>query len=123
MDFRGKNIDLVGKMWLWFGISLTIMLIGLVGWLWPKPGIGVGLNLGIDFKGGSQYTYRIPPAVRPQAGQEIGLLGKVNGQFAKQQTAGHAHANRGRARFDCQHFGDLVVRSDGATRRRRWRRC
>ena len=88
MDFRGKNIDLVGKMWLWFGISLTIMLIGLVGWLWPKPGIGVGLNLGIDFKGGSQYTYRIPANVRPQAGQEIALLQKVNGNLQSSKLLG-----------------------------------
>ena len=42
MDFRGKNIDLVGKMKLWFGISLAVMLIGLVGWLMPP----VGLNFG-----------------------------------------------------------------------------
>ena len=75
MDFRGKNIDLVGKMNLWFGISLAVMLIGLVGWLLPP----VGLNLGIDFKGGSQFTYRIPANVRPQAGQEVALLQKVNG--------------------------------------------
>ena len=77
MDFRGKKIDLVGKMNLWFGISLVAMLIGLVGWLIPP----VGLNLGIDFKGGSQYTYRIPTNVRPQSGAEIGLLEKVNGNL------------------------------------------
>ena len=88
MDFRGKNIDLVGKMHLWFGISLAVMLIGLAGWLWPKPGIGVGLNLGIDFKGGSQYTYRIPPNVRPQSGQEIALLQKVNGNLSAGKLIG-----------------------------------
>lgn len=84
MDFRGKNIDLVGKMKLWFGISLAVMLIGLVGWLMPP----VGLNLGIDFKGGSQFTYRIPPNVRPQAGQEIGLLGKVNDNLGNAKVIG-----------------------------------
>jgi hypothetical protein len=25
MDFRGKNIDLVGKLNLWFGISLALI--------------------------------------------------------------------------------------------------
>ncbi len=84
MDFRGKNIDLVGKMKLWFGISLAVMLIGLVGWLMPP----VGLNLGIDFKGGSQFTYRIPSNVRPQAGQEIGLLGKVNDNLGAAKLIG-----------------------------------
>ncbi|HEX8464200.1 MAG TPA: protein translocase subunit SecF [Abditibacterium sp.] len=71
MNFRGKNIDLVGKMNLWFGISLAIILVGLVSWL------AFGLNLGIDFKGGSQFTYRIPEKSRPQSGQEAALLGKV----------------------------------------------
>ncbi|HEX9998280.1 MAG TPA: protein translocase subunit SecF [Abditibacterium sp.] len=74
MNFRGKNIDIVGKMKLWFAISLIAMLIGLVGVLMPP----VGLNLGIDFKGGSQFTYRLPEKSRPQGGEETALLGKVN---------------------------------------------
>jgi preprotein translocase subunit SecF len=82
MDFRGKNIDLVGKMNLWFGISLTLILVGLVSWL------AFGLNLGIDFKGGSQFTYRIPEKARPQAGQEQALLGKVNDGLASANLVG-----------------------------------
>ena len=105
MDFRGKNIDLVGKMPLWFGISLTIMLIGLFGWLWPKPDIG--LNLGIDFKGGSQFTYRIPPAVRPQAGQEVALLEKVNGGLQSAKLIG--------TRTQIAGGQDLIVNTSAAT--------
>jgi len=74
MDFRGKNIDLVGKVKLWFTISLAVMVLGLIGVLMPP----VGLNLGIDFKGGSQFTYRLPAEARPQGGQETALLGKIN---------------------------------------------
>ncbi len=74
MDFRGKNIDLVGKMKLWFGLSIAVMVIGLVGVLMPP----IGLNLGIDFEGGSQFTYRLPEKSRPQGGQETALLGKIN---------------------------------------------
>ncbi|RYG57615.1 protein translocase subunit SecF [bacterium] len=77
MDFRGKNIDLVGKMWLWFGISIAVMLIGLVGWLMPPT----GLNYGIDFKGGSQFTYRIPSSLQAGLANDQGqaeLLAKVN---------------------------------------------
>ncbi len=74
MDFRGKNIDLVGKIKLWFGLSIAVMVLGLVGVLMPPT----GLNLGIDFKGGSQFTYRLPVSARPQSGQETALLGKVN---------------------------------------------
>lgn len=55
MDFRGKNIDLVGKIGLWFGISLAFILVGIVSW------IAFGLNLGIDFSGGGQLQYRIDP--------------------------------------------------------------
>ena len=103
MDFRGKNIDLVGKMPLWFGISLAVMLIGLVGWLIPP----VGLNLGIDFKGGSQFTYRIPPNVRPQAGQEIGLLQKVNGGLQSSGLIG--------TRTQIAGGQDLVVNTSAST--------
>ncbi|PQV64948.1 protein translocase subunit secF [Abditibacterium utsteinense] len=74
MDFRGKNIDLVGKMKLWFGLSVAVMILGLIGVLMPPA----GLNLGIDFKGGSQFTYRLPEKSRPQGGQETALLGKIN---------------------------------------------
>jgi len=82
MDFRGKKIDLVGKMNLWFGISIGVMLIGLIAWVVMKP------NYGIDFKGGSQLTYRIPEKIRPQAGQEATLLAKVNEELDKAKIEG-----------------------------------
>ena len=78
MDFRGKNIDLVGKLWLWFGISLAVITIGVVSWA------AFGLNLGIDFKGGGQLQYRIPVAQRPAAGQDVALLNSVRQQLEKQ---------------------------------------
>jgi preprotein translocase subunit SecF len=71
MDFRGRNIDLVGKLSLWFGLSLAFIVIGL-GSL-----AAFGLNLGIDFKGGGQLQYRIPAAQRPAPGQDVALLGQV----------------------------------------------
>ena len=74
MDFRSKNIDLVGKMKLWFALSIAVMVLGLIGVLMPPA----GLNLGIDFKGGSQFTYRLPAASRPKGGEETVLLGKIN---------------------------------------------
>lgn len=74
MDFRRKNIDLVGKMPLWFGISLALILVGMVSWA------AFGLNLGIDFTGGSQFQYRIPANQRPaDSAQNVALLGKVGG--------------------------------------------
>ncbi len=75
MDFRGKNIDLVGKMWLWFGLSFALIIVGLVSLL------AFGLNEGIDFKGGSQFTYRIPSQLQAGVAGEsaqAALIGKVN---------------------------------------------
>ena len=103
MDFRGKNIDLVGKMWLWFGISLAVMFIGLIGWLLPPT----GLNKGIDFTGGSQFTYRIPENVRPQAGQEVALLQKVNAGLQGAKLIG--------TRTQIAGGQDLVINTSAAT--------
>jgi SecD/SecF fusion protein len=45
------QIDFIGKRRLWFAISGTIIIAGLIA-------LGArGLNLGIDFKGGSQLTF------------------------------------------------------------------
>jgi preprotein translocase subunit SecF len=82
MDFRGKNIDLVGKMNLWFAISILVMLIGAFGWFVRKP------NLGIDFKGGSQITYRIPDKLRPKSGEEATLLAQVNDAIGSKNITG-----------------------------------
>ena len=101
MDFRGKNIDLVGKMNLWFGLSLAVILVGLVSMA------AFGLNLGIDFKGGSQFTYSIPETQRPQAGQEVALLAKVNSGLEQGKMIG----------FRTQIAGgkDIVVNTSGLT--------
>ncbi|HEY1368611.1 MAG TPA: protein translocase subunit SecD [Gaiellaceae bacterium] len=49
---RFLQIDFMGKRNLWFGISAVIIAVGMVA-------LGVkGLNLGIDFKGGTQVTFR-----------------------------------------------------------------
>jgi SecD/SecF fusion protein len=46
------QIDFIGKRKLWFGISGAIILAGVIA-------LGVnGLNLGIDFKGGTQVTFK-----------------------------------------------------------------
>jgi preprotein translocase subunit SecF len=75
MDFRGRNIDLVGKYWLWFGLSAFVLAVGFTSW------IAFGLNLGLDFKGGGQLQYRIPYSQRPKAGEEVTLLNKARAQL------------------------------------------
>jgi Preprotein translocase subunit SecF len=58
MSFRDRiaNWDILGHTKLWFSISITIILIGLIamGVNWVK--FGSPLNLGIDFRGGSVIT-------------------------------------------------------------------
>jgi SecD/SecF fusion protein len=50
------QIDFMRKRYLWFAISGAILLLG-------AGALGVrGLNLGIDFKGGSQLTFKTPVA-------------------------------------------------------------
>jgi preprotein translocase subunit SecF len=45
-----RSIEFVGRKWLWYAISLGIVLLAVLG-LSVK-----GLNYGIEFTGGSQYT-------------------------------------------------------------------
>jgi SecD/SecF fusion protein len=46
------QIDFIGKRNLWFGLSGAIIVAGLIA-------LGVnGLNLGIDFKGGTQFAFK-----------------------------------------------------------------
>jgi SecD/SecF fusion protein len=81
---RGKwlQIDFMGRRNLWFAISGTIILIGAIA-------LGVkGLNLGIDFKGGTQVSFATTQPVS---------LGDVRKQAA---DVGHADAvvqGRGKA--------------------------
>ena len=51
---RWLQIDFMGKRRLWFAISGCVVAIAVIS-------LGVrGLNLGIDFKGGSQVTFQTP---------------------------------------------------------------
>jgi SecD/SecF fusion protein len=50
------QIDFMRKRYLWFAISGAVLLLG-------AGALGLrGLNLGIDFKGGSQLTFKTPVA-------------------------------------------------------------
>jgi SecD/SecF fusion protein len=70
---RWQRIDFVGRRNFWFAISAAVLLIGFVS-------LGVrGLNLGIDFEGGSQITFRTPEAMTvEQVRQEAASLGEGN---------------------------------------------
>jgi SecD/SecF fusion protein len=70
-----QRIDFIGRTRLWFAISGIVLAVG-IGSLALQ-----GLNLGIDFKGGSQITFKTPQphnvdAVRADAAA-VGLGGAV----------------------------------------------
>lgn len=53
MDFfRRQTWDIIGHTWLWFGISLILILAGLGTWA------AKGMNYGIDFTGGSLLKFQ-----------------------------------------------------------------
>jgi SecD/SecF fusion protein len=54
---RWQRIDFVGRRNFWFAFSAVVLLIGFVS-------LGVrGLNLGIDFEGGTQVSFKTPEAM------------------------------------------------------------
>ena len=70
------KIDFIRRRRLWFGISATVIVISILA-------LGIrGLNLGIDFKGGTQIAFTTPAptsleAVRAQAAR----VGQANAQI------------------------------------------
>ncbi|MBV9830231.1 MAG: protein translocase subunit SecF [Marmoricola sp.] len=55
------SIDFVGRKWLWYSISGLIILLAATGLLVR------GLNYGIEFKGGVEYTVSLPASQVNQA--------------------------------------------------------
>ncbi len=69
---RWLRIDFMGKRRIWFAISGVVVAISIVA-------IGVkGLNLGIDFKGGTQISFRTPePTSLEQVRSEAASIGQA----------------------------------------------
>jgi preprotein translocase subunit SecF len=55
------SIDFVGRKWLWYSISGLIILLAAGGLIFR------GLNFGIEFKGGVEYTVSLPSSQVTQA--------------------------------------------------------
>ncbi|HEY6428508.1 MAG TPA: protein translocase subunit SecF, partial [Acidimicrobiales bacterium] len=61
--YRGETrFDFVGRRRVWFGISAAIILLGIISLV-----IHGGLNLGIEFKGGTEWTIAAPGVTQTQA--------------------------------------------------------
>jgi preprotein translocase subunit SecF len=81
-----RSIDFVGRRWLWYAISLGIVVIAILG-LTTK-----GLNYGIEFTGGTQYKVTIAEGATQQQADDIreaiGGLGIPNADAPVVSTSG-----------------------------------
>ena len=85
---RWLQIDFMRRRYLWFAISGAIIVIGAVS-LATK-----GLNLGIDFKGGTQITFKTP------APHTVGDVRKIAQLEGKQDAVIQGRGkNKGQERF------------------------
>jgi preprotein translocase subunit SecF len=63
----------VGKRRIWFGVSTLIILLGVISII-----LRGGLNLGIEFKGGTEWTIAAPGVTQIQATNAINGTGLVD---------------------------------------------
>jgi SecD/SecF fusion protein len=84
------QIDYMGRRNLWFAISGVVVLVSIVS-------LGVrGLNLGIDFKGGTQVTFSTP---RPESVDDVRSEARsIDSQFAKAVIQGRGSQTNGNYR-------------------------
>ena len=70
---RWLKLDYIGRRRLWFAISVAVLVISL-GALGTK-----GLNLGIDFEGGTQIAFETPQPVQlEQVREQAAKIGQAN---------------------------------------------
>ncbi len=92
------KIDYVGKRRIWFAIAGTAVAVSILA-------IGVkGLNLGIDFKGGTQVSFTTPQAVP---------IEEVRAEAAKIGQAGAVIQGRGVSRNDA--YRNFQIRTETLT--------
>ncbi|ANH39384.1 preprotein translocase subunit SecF [Nocardioides dokdonensis FR1436] len=60
-----RSIDFVGKKWLWYAISVVLVAVAILG-------VSVrGLDLGIEFTGGTQYRVSLGASATQQQADEL----------------------------------------------------
>jgi SecD/SecF fusion protein len=70
---RFLRVDYIGRRRIWFAVSAAVVVLSL-GALAAK-----GLNLGIDFKGGTQITFRTAtPTALDEVRQQAGRIGQAS---------------------------------------------
>jgi preprotein translocase subunit SecF len=61
--YRGEiDVDFVGKQKLWYSLSGLLLLFSLAGLVFSAINTGSPLNLGVEFRGGSVFSFSAPTA-------------------------------------------------------------
>ncbi len=72
--YRGETrFDFVGKRRIWFSISTAIILLGIISIV-----LRGGLNLGIEFKGGTEWTIAAPGVTQTEAVNALKNTGVID---------------------------------------------
>jgi preprotein translocase subunit SecF len=72
--YRGETrFDFVGRRRIWFGLSTLIILLGVISII-----LRGGLNLGIEFKGGTEWTIAAPHVTQTQATNALKGTGLID---------------------------------------------
>ncbi len=72
--YRGETrFDFVGKRRIWFSISAAIIVLGIISII-----LRGGLNLGIEFKGGTEWTIAAPGVTQTQATDALSGTGLID---------------------------------------------
>jgi preprotein translocase subunit SecF len=72
--YRGETrFDFVGKRKIWFSISAAIIVLGIISIV-----LRGGLNLGIEFKGGTEWTIAAPGVTQTQATDALSGTGLID---------------------------------------------
>jgi preprotein translocase subunit SecF len=94
--YRGETkFDFVGRRRVWFSLSSLIIVAGIISLI-----LRGGLNLGIEFKGGTEWTVKAPHVTQTQAVDAMQSAGLVDpivqllGQGSNQQLNVQADLNK-----------------------------
>ncbi|MGD0748046.1 MAG: protein translocase subunit SecF [Acidimicrobiales bacterium] len=72
--YRGETrFDFVGKRRIWFSVSTAIILLGVISIV-----LRGGLNLGIEFKGGTEWTIAAPGVTQTEATNALKGTGLID---------------------------------------------
>ena len=76
-------LDLVSKRYIWFAISLLVIIPGLIFLVMP----GGGLRTGIDFSGGTLWEFSVPNRTTPISTGEVAEVFEAQGVDANVQVS------------------------------------